>query len=296
MPKIQRALISVSDKSGLLPFAKRLHRMGVHLISTGGTAQILRDNKIPVEEVSDVTGFPEMLDGRVKTLHPKIHAGILAQDFQHKEIKEYGIKPIDLVVVGLYPFEETSRKPRITEHDLIENIDIGGVALIRAAAKNFKRVTVVIDPVDYNVVIEEMVQNSGKTSEEFRKKMAAKAYLRTASYDAAIGEVFNVLKNRLEGKELEGAIFVFESHLKTKLIHLIERGLNSEVIDKTIGDVRSIRDRYRIEPTDALHFIMMKHSLGQLADESRPKIVASDKNFIKAIKEEGYEIINPEDE
>ncbi len=165
--------------------------MGVHLISTGGTAQILRDNKIPVEEVSDVTGFPEMLDGRVKTLHPKIHAGILAQDFQHKEIKEYGIKPIDLVVVGLYPFEETSRKPRITEHDLIENIDIGGVALIRAAAKNFKRVTVVIDPVDYNVVIEEMVQNSGKTSEEFRKKMAAKAYLRTASYDAAIGEVFN---------------------------------------------------------------------------------------------------------
>ena len=191
MPKIQRALISVSDKSGLVPFAKRLHRMGVHLISTGGTAQILKDNKIPVQEVSDVTGFPEMLNGRVKTLHPKIHAGILAQDFQHQEIKEYGIKPIDLVVVSLYPFEKTAQSAGVTEHDLIENIDVGGVALIRAAAKNFKRVTVVIDPLDYDVVVEEMTEHSGKTSEEFRKKMAAKAYLRTASYDAAIGAVFN---------------------------------------------------------------------------------------------------------
>jgi len=191
MPKIERALISVSDKSGLLPFAKRLHRMGVHLISTGGTAQVLKDNKIPVQEVSDVTGFPEMLDGRVKTLHPKIHAGILAQDFQHKEIKEYGIKPIDLVVVSLYPFEQTAQAQDKTENDLIENIDIGGVALIRAAAKNFKRVTVVIDPLDYDAVIEEMSEHAGKTSEDFRKKMAAKAYLRTASYDAAIGEVFN---------------------------------------------------------------------------------------------------------
>ncbi len=138
-------------------------------------------------------------------------------------------------------------------------------------------------------------RTSEKGHEKARELLTSNKYVCYTS-TVAIGEVFNVLKNRLEGKELEGAIFVFESHLKTKLIHLIERGLNSEVIDKTIGDVRSIRDRYRIEPTDALHFIMMKHSLGQLADESRPKIVASDKNFIKAIKEEGYEIINPEDE
>src|SRR3989344_8875253 len=122
MPRIRRALLSVSNKDRLVPLAKKLHRLNVELISTGGTAKVLAENKIPVQEVSDVTGFPEMLGGRVKTLHPKIHAGILAQDFQRKDIQEYGIKPIDLVVVNLYPFEEEKT---------IENIDIGGVALIR---------------------------------------------------------------------------------------------------------------------------------------------------------------------
>ncbi len=191
MPKIQRALISVSDKTALIPFASELHRLGVHLISTGGTADALRTANIPVEEVSDVTGFPEMLDGRVKTLHPKIHAGILAEDFESQDLKEYGIKPIDLVVVNLYPFEKTIAKREVTEEDAIENIDIGGVALIRAAAKNYKRVAVVVDPGDYSLLIQELSENGREVKEEVRRKLATKAYFRTASYDSIIANHLN---------------------------------------------------------------------------------------------------------
>ena len=191
MPKIQRALISVSDKTGLVPFCSELHRLGVHLISTGGTADALRAANIPVEEVSDVTGFPEMLEGRVKTLHPKIHAGILAQDFDSQDLKEYGIKPIDLVVVNLYPFEKTIQKPHVTEEDAIENIDIGGVALIRAAAKNYKRVSVVVEPMDYSLLIQELSQHQGEVQEKTRRKLATKAYFHTASYDSIIANHLN---------------------------------------------------------------------------------------------------------
>ncbi|MBI2608720.1 MAG: bifunctional phosphoribosylaminoimidazolecarboxamide formyltransferase/IMP cyclohydrolase [Deltaproteobacteria bacterium] len=191
MAKIERALISVSDKTHIIPVSKRLHRMGVRIISTGGTAKILREEKIPVQEVSDVTGFPEMLDGRVKTLHPKIHAGILATDFQRKDILEYGIKPFDLIIVNLYPFEKTIAGKNVRESDAVENIDVGGVTLIRAAAKNFGRVAVVVDPADYEPLIREMTENNCEVRLEMRRSLAIKAFHRTASYDAAISGYFN---------------------------------------------------------------------------------------------------------
>ncbi|MBI2027771.1 MAG: bifunctional phosphoribosylaminoimidazolecarboxamide formyltransferase/IMP cyclohydrolase [Deltaproteobacteria bacterium] len=191
MPRIRRALLSVSNKEHLVPLAKKLHRLNIQIISTGGTAKLLLENKISVQEVSDVTGFPEMLVGRVKTLHPKIHAGILAQDFQKKEIQNLGIEPIDLVVVNLYPFEETVQNPNVTLEDAIENIDIGGVALIRAAAKNFKRVTVVVDQKDYELLMQELTVNDAHISDATRRHLATKAFSKTAFYDAVVSKFFS---------------------------------------------------------------------------------------------------------
>jgi phosphoribosylaminoimidazolecarboxamide formyltransferase/IMP cyclohydrolase len=191
-PVIRRALISVSDKTGLVDFAKVLVGHGVELLSTGGTAKALRDAGLPVIEVSDYTGFPEMLDGRVKTLHPKIHGGILAirGNPQHERaMAEHGIAPIDLVIVNLYPFEATVAKGAAFK-DCVENIDIGGPALIRGAAKNHDHVVVVVDPEDYQPVIEEMAAHKGATSLPLRRRLAATAYARTGAYDAAISAWF----------------------------------------------------------------------------------------------------------
>ena len=189
---IKRALISVSDKTGLLEFAKFLHGQGIEILSTGGTAKALRDAKIPVKEVSDHTGFPEIMDGRVKTLHPKVHGGILAvrDNAEHqKAMSDHGIAPIDLVVINLYPFEATVAKGAGFT-DCIENIDIGGPSMVRSAAKNHAFVTIIVDPADYPSVMEE-IKSGGGTILDTRKKLAAKAFSRTAAYDSAISNWFN---------------------------------------------------------------------------------------------------------
>ena len=187
--KIRRALISVSDKTGLVEFAAALDKLGVEIISTGGTAAALRDAGLTVTDVSDVTGFPEMMNGRVKTLHPKIHGGLLAlrDNPEHAaSMNEHDIEPIDLVVVNLYPFEQTIAKEGVTLEEAVENIDIGGPAMIRSAAKNWRDVAVVTDPAKYDSVIDEMNGNDGSLSIETRSMLAAAAYTRTAQYDAAI--------------------------------------------------------------------------------------------------------------
>lgn len=190
--KISRALLSVSDKTNLLAFARALSQMGVELISTGGTAAALRAEGLAVKDVAELTGFPEMLDGRVKTLHPKVHGGLLfvRGNAEHeKQAAAHGIAPIDLLVVNLYPFEATVAKGAPFE-ECIENIDIGGPALIRAAAKNHAGVTVVVEPADYERVLSEMRANAGAMTLPLRKQLAAKAYARTAAYDAAISNWF----------------------------------------------------------------------------------------------------------
>src|ERR1700723_3504412 len=165
MSKIQRAILSVTDKSGLVEFARKLSGLGVELISTGGTAKLLRESGIAVKDISELTGFPEMLDGRVKTLHPKVHGGILHRraDPRHcSAVAEHGIQPIDMVVVNLYAFEKTAAKPGVRFEELIENIDIGGPSMIRSAAKNFQDVAVVTSPSDYAAVADELAKSGGE--------------------------------------------------------------------------------------------------------------------------------------
>jgi len=187
MGKIQRALLSVSDKTGLVGLAETLSAAGVELVSTGGTARALREHGLQVTDLSDYTGFPEMLDGRVKTLHPKVHGGILARrGVDEAVMASNGIAPIDMVVVNLYPFEATVANPDCTLEDAIENIDIGGPTMLRSAAKNNPSVTVVVDPADYAVVLDEMAANPGDVSRETNFRLALKVYQRTAAYDAAI--------------------------------------------------------------------------------------------------------------
>jgi phosphoribosylaminoimidazolecarboxamide formyltransferase / IMP cyclohydrolase len=190
--RITRALLSVSDKAGLIDFAKALAGYDIELISTGGTAKALKDAGLKVIDVSELTGFPEMMDGRVKTLHPKVHGGLLAirENKEHAAAMEkHAIKPIDLLVVNLYPFEATVAKGAAFD-DCIENIDIGGPAMIRGAAKNHADVTVVVEPADYDKVLAELAMHNGMTSLELRQKLAAKAYACTATYDAAISNWF----------------------------------------------------------------------------------------------------------
>ena len=187
MNPIKRALLSVSDKTGIVEFAKALHQMGVELLSTGGTAKLLADNGLPVIEVSEHTGFPEMMDGRVKTLHPKIHGGILGRRGTDDAVMaEHGIGAIDLVAVNLYPFEQTVAKPDCSLAEAIENIDIGGPTMIRAAAKNHRDVTIIVDATDYGRVLDEMQANSGATTLATRFDLAVKTYEHTARYDGMI--------------------------------------------------------------------------------------------------------------
>jgi phosphoribosylaminoimidazolecarboxamide formyltransferase / IMP cyclohydrolase len=190
--KIRRALLSVSDKTGLIEFAQALNAQGVALVSTGGTSAALKSAGLPVQDVAELTGSPEMMDGRVKTLHPKVHGGLLAirGNAEHdKAARDHGIAPIDLLVVNLYPFEATVAKGAAYD-DCVENIDVGGPAMIRGAAKNHDSVTVVVEPVDYARVLTEMSANGGATTLSLRRELAAKAYARTAAYDAAISNWF----------------------------------------------------------------------------------------------------------
>jgi phosphoribosylaminoimidazolecarboxamide formyltransferase/IMP cyclohydrolase len=189
MNKIARALVSVSDKTGVEDFAAGLAALGVEILSTGGTARMLRGRGLKVRDVSDVTGFPEMMDGRVKTLHPKVHGGLLgvrANPEHVRQMREHGIEPIDMVVVNLYPFEATAAKPGVHFAEIIENIDIGGPSMIRSAAKNFADVAVLVDPADYGPVLEEMRLSGGSVSGVTRAHLARKAFAATAAYDGAI--------------------------------------------------------------------------------------------------------------
>ena len=188
MSKIQRAILSVTDKSGLVDFARKLAGMKIELVSTGGTAKLLRDSGIAVKDISELTGFPEMLDGRVKTLHPKVHGGILHRrdDSAHRAaVAQHGIPAIDMVVVNLYAFEKTAAKPGVHFEELIENIDIGGPSMIRSAAKNFQDVAVVTSPTDYDAIADEIAR-TGELSKETKWRLAQKAFATTAAYDSAI--------------------------------------------------------------------------------------------------------------
>jgi len=189
---VKRALISLSDKTGLDRLAEGLAKRGVELVSTGGTAAKLRELGHEVRDISDLTGFPEMMDGRVKTLHPKVHGGLLGvrDNAEHTAaMEQHGIAPIDLVVVNLYPFEATVARGA-SRDEIIENIDIGGPSMVRSAAKNHAHVAIVTDPADYEETLRELDENDGATSHEFRKRLAAKAYSLTAAYDSMISQWF----------------------------------------------------------------------------------------------------------
>ncbi len=191
---IRRALISVSDKTGIVEFAKSLEKFGIEILSTGGTFRLLRDNGVNPIEVSDYTGFPEMMDGRVKTLHPKVHGGILGRRGTDDAVmSEHGIEAIDMVVVNLYPFEQTVAKPDCSLEDAVENIDIGGPTMVRAAAKNHNDVAIVVNTADYQNIIDELAENNGALKQSTRFDLAIKAYEHTAAYDGAIANYFGRL-------------------------------------------------------------------------------------------------------
>src|SRR5271167_2589705 len=196
--RIQRAILSVTDKTGLVDFARKLSALGIELISTGGTAKLLRDSGVSVKDVSELTGFPEMLDGRVKTLHPKVHGGILhrREDPRHvAAVAEHGISPIDMVVVNLYAFEKAAAKPGVAFEELIENIDIGGPSMIRSAAKNFHDVAIVTSPSDYDAIADELSRSAGTLSRETKWRLAQKAFATTAAYDSAIASTLEGVSN-----------------------------------------------------------------------------------------------------
>ncbi|MBN2403886.1 MAG: IMP cyclohydrolase [Spirochaetes bacterium] len=199
MAKIKRAIISVSDKAGVADFAKELDAFGVEFLSTGGTAKMLREAGIKVKDISEYTGFPEMLDGRVKTLHPKVHGGLLGvrSNPEHiKVMKQHNIENIDMVIINLYPFKQTISKKGCTLDEAIENIDIGGPAMLRSAAKNFESVTVIIDPADYKTVLDEMKRNNGEVSRNTNFRLAVKVFKTTHEYDGMISKYLeeNLLK------------------------------------------------------------------------------------------------------
>ncbi len=189
MGKIERAIISVTDKTGIVDFGRSLSQFGVEILSTGGTAAVLREGGLSVTDISDYTGFPEMMDGRVKTLHPKVHGGLLGirENEEHvKMMKAHGIKAIDMVVVNLYQFEKTIAKQGVTLEEAIENIDIGGPSMLRSSAKNFRFVTVIVDPADYALVLDEMSATGGETTLATRFALAQKVFHLTHQYDGAI--------------------------------------------------------------------------------------------------------------
>jgi len=225
MVKIRRALISLSDKTGIVDLARELKRFNVEILSTGGTARLLRENNIQVKEVSEYTGFPEMLDGRVKTLHPKIHGGLLAlrRNQEHMQtLEEQNIGLIDLVVVNLYPFEKTTRKPGVSIDEVIENIDIGGPSMLRSAAKNHQSVAVICNPHRYPQVIAELQKNNGSLPEDLMRELGVEAYLHTSKYDAAI---YNYLSSYFKTKKTT-EVFPDELVLSFEKIQSLRYGEN----------------------------------------------------------------------
>ena len=211
---VRRALLSVSDKTGLLEFAKALAAHGVELLSTGGTAKALREAGLAVKDVSDHTGFPEMMDGRVKTLHPKVHGGLLGRaGIDDAVMAEHGIEAIDLLVLNLYPFAKVSMDPSSTFEDVIENIDIGGPAMLRSAAKNFARVAVATDPAQYAGIVDELEANGGALSAKTRFRLAVAAFNNVAFYDACIS-------NFLSAKQDDGSHAQFSAQANTGAIEI----------------------------------------------------------------------------
>jgi phosphoribosylaminoimidazolecarboxamide formyltransferase / IMP cyclohydrolase len=200
MGKIRTAIISVTDKTGIVGFAKSLSGFGVDILSTGGTAKAIREGGVKVTDISEYTGFPEMMDGRVKTLHPKVHGGLLGLRDNPEHVaamKTHGIRPVDMVVVNLYQFEKTVARPGVTLEEAVENIDIGGPSMLRSSAKNFRDVTVVVDPADYEVVLNEMKTSGGETTLKTRFQLAKKVFDLTHRYDGAISRY-------LDGVDLPG--------------------------------------------------------------------------------------------
>ena len=220
MQKITRAVISVSDKEGISDFAKGLSDLGIEILSTGGTAKKLRDDGIEVKDISEYTGSPEILGGRVKTLHPKLHGGILAlrDDSSHtKQMEDNNIEPIDLVVVNLYPFEEVIKKESTDLAEAIENIDIGGPTMLRAAAKNYKYITLVTHPEDYKDVLDELNNNDGSVSEETNFGLAVKAFSYVARYDAAISNYLGAVTDEgTRGKFPESLTIHMDKRMKLR--------------------------------------------------------------------------------
>ncbi len=217
-----RALISVTDKTGLLPFAHRLNVLGIELVSTGGTARALRDGGLPVRDISDLTGFPEMLDGRVKTLHPKVHGGLLhvrSNPDHVAAVEEHGIEPIDMIVVNLYAFEQTAAKPGVTFAEVIENIDIGGPSMIRSAAKNFGDVAVVTSTADYDCIVSELESSGGNLSTDTRWRLAKTAFAITAAYDTAIANALEQMQTpeAAQTPRMESAPAQFPASLRLNL-------------------------------------------------------------------------------
>lgn len=239
MARIQRALLSVYDKTGLVPFAQRLAARGIELLSTGGTARTLRQAGLQVTELGEFTGFPEMLDGRVKTLHPRVHAGLLyirGNPEHEAAIQKHGLLPIDLVVVNLYPFEATVSRPGVTLEEAIENIDIGGPSMLRSAAKNHAFVTVLTDPADYEEVLAQ-IEQTGNTTLELRRRLAAKVYARTAAYDSHIAVHLPRLFAAAEGQE--PPIQPAGLHLHAPLVQTLRYGENphqAAALYGTFGD------------------------------------------------------------
>lgn len=234
MTQNKYAILSVFGKEGIVDFANGLLSYDFHLLSSGGTASLLKENGIPVTNVSDYTGSPEILDGRVKTLHPKIYGGILARptpDHQ-QEIANHHIGPIDLVVVNLYPFQETANRPEASNEEIIEMIDIGGPSMVRAAAKNYERVAVVIDPADYAVILKELAEHQGRVSAELREQLAAKAFHYITSYDACISNYFNRKGDRfpefvpLQLQRTQSLRYGENPHQRAALYTLENQGVN----------------------------------------------------------------------
>jgi phosphoribosylaminoimidazolecarboxamide formyltransferase/IMP cyclohydrolase len=222
MGKIRRAILSVYDKEGIVEFAQGLQSLGVEILSTGGTYKLLKEKGVQIKEVSEHTGFPEMLDGRVKTLHPKIHGGILGRrdDPKHLEqMKAQGIEPIDLVAVNLYPFKATIARPNVTLEEAIENIDIGGPTMLRSAAKNYRDVAVIIDPKDYGPVLDEMKRSGGEISESKRYDLAKKVFFATSDYDRTIFSY-------LDGREEKGERFPDRLVLQFEKVQSLRYGEN----------------------------------------------------------------------
>lgn len=294
--KIKRALISVSDKTGLLPFAKKLAKLKIEIISTGGTLKVLREAGIPAVSVDSVTGFPEILDGRVKTLHPKIHGGLLYRrdkESHESQAAEHGIRPIDLVVVNLYPFEKVTQDPSVSFETAIENIDIGGPSMLRSAAKNADAVTVICDPEDYDAVMDEMKQNRGSVTLETRRQLARKVFERTSSYDQAIGQYLLRQEETAPGGALEAQIGLhFKKHRDLRYgenphqkasVYIPQTGPVPRHFSQLHGKELSYNNLLDIEATVDI-MAEFKNPAACVVKHSNPSGIAEDKDICAALR------------